>query len=241
MPIDRGRFGAVLGTAFQDYVGLILKGLPGVPSIYPETRYTDKGTEQVTCDWIAVDQDTAVMIECKRSAVNALAKVTADRSHIKRDLGIQHGVVDGVMKLFDTEHAIRQGCPGLEFLQGIRRFYGLLVVLDDFYLPNSPYVRQLVHEALQDRGAELEDRIQFAHIGGLEWLVNLLGHQGTSIAALIEAKIAAHTYVEMDFKNFAPDYATRNLPGVEITPWMPQFNTAYDEFIEQMLPKLRAS
>ena len=32
MPADQGRFGAVLGDAFQEYVGVILAGLPGLVS-----------------------------------------------------------------------------------------------------------------------------------------------------------------------------------------------------------------
>ena len=239
MPVDQARFGGVLGEAFQEYVGLILTSLSGIPSIHPETRYTDAGTSRVTCDWVIVDGDTAVLIECKRSAIRAKAKITGDRELIRKDLEVEHGVVDGVLKLSETEQAIRNRCEGLELFNSVRNFYGIVVVLDDFYMPNSPFVRGIINEALEERGAVLEDRIQFSHVGGMEWLANLLSHSGTSIAQIIEEKTSIPALVEMDLKNFVPDYAARVLPGEQIVPWVTQFNDVYAEFITEAIPPMQ--
>ena len=113
------------------------------------------------------------------------------------------------------------------------------MVLDDFYMPNSPFVREIVSEALIKRGAILEDRIQFSHVGGLEWLANLLRHPGTSISNVFEAKTATPEYMERDFKNFVPNYATQTLEDVEIDPWMPLFDDIYDEFKQGVVSRMQ--
>jgi len=239
IPLNQGRFGAVLGDAFEKYVGLILKGLPGVPQMFPETRYMYGRDEKVTCDWIILDKSTAVLIECKTSAINALAKVTGDRSHIKADLAVKHGIVDGILKILETEQAIRQCYPGLETFKDIQKFFGIVVVLDSFYMPNSPIIRQVLTEILNSRGASLEDRIQLTHIGGLEWLANVLTQQGVSIATVLESKVATTREAEMDLKNFIPEYASKHLPQKEVSPWMPQFEQVQSEFLSQTISRVK--
>lgn len=239
MPADQGRFGGVLGDAFQEYVGALFKGLPGVPHVYSETTYVNSGKKSVTCDWLLVDGDTCVMVECKRSAVSAMAKITGDRSLISSDLMVRHGFVDGVHKLFETEKAIRQRCKGLEAFKDVHTFYGVVVVLDDFYMPNSPIIREIVGEALAQKGAILEDRIQFSHVGGLEWVANMLSYPDTSIARLMEEKILHPSNVELDFKNFVPRYARQILPSEEVVQWTPLFDDAYEMTMKDVVNRLQ--
>ena len=85
----------------------------------------------------------------------------------------------------------------------------------------------------------MEDRIQFSHVGGMEWLANLLSHSGTSIAQVIEEKTSIPALAEMDLKNFVPDYAARVLPGEQIVPWVTQFNDVYSEFITEAIPPMQ--
>ena len=83
-------------------------------------------------------------------------------------------------------------------------------------MPNSPFVRELINEVLQDHGAV--DRIQFSVVCGMEWLANMLSHPGTFFAEVMEAKTEVPALAEMDLKNFVPDHATQILPVEQIIP-----------------------
>ena len=53
-------------------------------------------------------------------------------------------------------------------------------------------------------------------------------------------KTSSQDLAEMDLKNFVPDYATEALPGVQIMPWVPIFDQAYQNLIQQAIPMLQS-
>jgi len=216
-----------------------LKDLPGVPQLVPELTYGDQRSE-VTCEWIAVDKDVAILLECKTRALRALAKVTGDRDLIRDDLSRQHGVIDGIVKLKRVCEAIERHAPGLEELHNVTKVMGLLVTLDDFYQANWPYIRGIVDEVLAERGEKpCPSEFQMTHIGGLEWLAGLLRVPGTSIARVLEYKVADPTLRELEFKNFVPRVADTFVPGTRIDLSPPLHDEALDLFKGELTERFR--
>ncbi len=238
---DQGRFGNVLGLSFEIYVDRLLQDLPGVPLLIPQLTYGDRRTE-VTCEWIAVDKDVAILIECKTRALSALAKVTGDRHRIRKDLSREHGVVDGIIKLKRVRDAIESRAPGLEQLHHVTKVMGLLVTLDDFYLANSPYIRGIVDEILARRAQKAcPPEFQLTHVGGLEWLACLLSVPGTSIAQVLQFKVGDPTLGlrELDFKSFVPQAAERFIPGEKVNLLLPLHEKALDLFTGELADAFR--
>ena len=217
---DQSRFGNILGRAFELYVGKILEGVPGIPQLLPERGYHVDGEGSTTCEWIILDGDTAVLIECKTRALSALAKITGDRALVRKDLARPHGVVDGIKKLQSVKSAIERRAVGLEPFHNVSRIFALLVTLDDFYLPNSPFIRGIINEELSSQGQlPIPWEFQLLHVGGLEWLSNLLAKSNISIGYVMDKKVNHSTFREWDFKNFIPEIAAELAPGTSVGPW----------------------
>ena len=99
-----------------------------------------------------------------------------------------------------------------------------MVTLDDFYLPNSQMIKEMVAAAVGERDKAIGDNIQLAHVGGIEWLVGLLKHPSSSIAQVMRDKTSIASQAELDFKNFVDPYAIANFPGWQVDNWMPAFD-----------------
>ncbi|MBI2910127.1 MAG: hypothetical protein HYX92_21000 [Chloroflexi bacterium] len=236
---DQGRFGGILGRAFEIYVGDILRDLPGVPELLPEQSYEIDGQKNVSCEWMIVDGESAVLIECKTRCLSALAKITGDRERIRADLARQHGVADGIRKLQAVKSAIERGATGLEMLGGVSRVFCLLVTLDDFYLPNGPDIRSIIDEELEARGeGRLTWDVQITDAGGLEWLAALLAKPGVRIADVMKRKVDDVTFREWDWKNFVPE-VSEELCGGPVGPWLKIFDDVLEAFTGEMAEQFR--
>lgn len=237
---DQSRFGNILGRAFELYVGKILEGLPGVPQLLPEREYQLDGQVSTTCEWIILDDDTAVLVECKTRALNALAKITGDGASIRKDLARPHGVVDGIKKLQAVKSAIERRAVGLEPFHNVGRIFGLLVTLDDFYLPNSPFIRGIINEELSSQGQPpIPWEFQLLHVGGLEWLSSLLAKSNVSIGYIMDKKVNHTTFRDWDFKNFVPEIATELALGASVGSWHKVLEEALHLFTGELATQFR--
>lgn len=67
---------------------------------------------------------------------------------------IPRGLAKAVLQLHRVATAIKHREPGLEQLYQADTIVPVVVLLDHFYLANTPYVRELVAEQLKQEGVE---------------------------------------------------------------------------------------
>lgn len=176
----RGQFLTFLGDVFQEYVGRLLQPYYGPDELFAEIPY---GQGQKTVDWMLVEGETAILLECKSKRFTKVSKRVAARDDLARDLRL--AIVVGASQLFGTQQAILGRAQGLERFQHVRQVLPILVVSEPLYLANTPFLRQLVLDDLKSVGVENFD-FQIVSVPELEFVLPWRSH--SSISDLLSAK-----------------------------------------------------
>ncbi len=193
--LDRRGFLALIGRAFEAYVGRLLAGQSG--------KASGGGQGQ----WALQDGDAVLLVQCITRPFGALGRATGDRAHLRQDLARQGGVVDCVKRLQELAASSYAG----------RRVVGLVVALEDFYLANGPFIRGMVNEELAQQGRPaMDDSIQLAHVGGLEALCSLSRNAGVGLCALLAEKAGRPGLAGLELDAFARYMAARLMPGQSV-------------------------
>ncbi|MCH8061950.1 MAG: hypothetical protein IH861_05560 [Chloroflexi bacterium] len=186
--LDRPGYISLMGRAFKDYVGELLKGQPDLAG----------GSDGLP--WVLHNSDTAVVIETITRPFGALGRSTGDPKHLGQDLSRRGGVVDMVGKLsgfLDSPSELKAVIEG-------KRIVGVVIALEDFYLANGPMIKGIVDAQLDDRGTRHGMySLQLTHVGGLEALRALSSQSGKPIADLIALKVDNVEYNDVELDQFA--------------------------------------
>ncbi len=169
-----------LGDVFQEYVGRLLQPYYSPDELFAEMPY---GQGQKTVDWILVEGDTAILLECKSKRFTKVSKRVAARDDLARDLRL--AIVSGASQLLETQQAILGRAQGLERFQHVRQVLPILVVSEPLYLVNTPFLRELVRDDLKSAGVENFD-FQIVSVPELEFILPWRSH--SSISDLLSAK-----------------------------------------------------
>lgn len=122
-----------LGASFQKYVGEVLgRALKDTKMQYlPEEKYGKKGYTKDTVDWVLLDEEAAVFIECKSKRLSLGAKANlVSRDALLTDIG---KLADGVVQLYKTVLEYKADkYPSLRFNE-TRIIVPLVVTLENWF------------------------------------------------------------------------------------------------------------
>jgi len=128
-----GDFFNALGASFQNYIGETLKrGLSGTELKYQaEEKYGRKGKTKDTIDWVILDADAAVFLECKskRLSQNAKTKLVS-REALNSDIAILADAIRQAYKTIAEYQADRY--PSIRF-DPARKIYPVIVTLENWF------------------------------------------------------------------------------------------------------------
>ncbi len=144
----RNDFAATFGYVFEDYVGELLKAEYGPENVTPEPEYGGPGNKRGP-DWIVIDGDDLLVIECRTSRLSLKTKSLGDVEALQGEL--RRILVDTLAKFPDKISAL----PTTPLGQGVRQFntvYPLVVTLDRLE-PYELMVRS-IDEQLKKQGVE---------------------------------------------------------------------------------------
>jgi len=208
----KGRdFSGFFGYVFEDYVDRILTTLGPSYEIIPEKQYLHNG--RATCDRIIIKGNNAVLIECKTKRLGLKTKFTADKELLRDDLtdiekvGDKGNVVSAIRQLYRTEQDICTSCSGLEELhQKITgKMYPLVLVLDPYYLANTPYIKQIIAEELKKGDPPIKDyNWQILDARDLEPLCSLARQE--DFVDLIAKKFSSPELQVQDMNTFVDNF-----------------------------------
>ena len=214
--LDRPGYIGLMGRAFKEYVGELLKG-------QSELAGGSDGEP-----WVLYNSDTAVVIETITRPFGALGRSTGDPEHLDLDLSRTGGVVDTAKRIYEFLDD-----PGE--LSGViegRRIVGVVTALEDFYLANGPMIKGLVEERLNDQETHPGmSSLNLVHVSGLETLQALSGQSGKRIVDLIAIKVDNVEYNDLELDQFARQMALAYPEGGD-TKLVPQL---FDGVVEHHL------
>jgi hypothetical protein len=183
MEVDSARFPVAFGMAFETYVWELLATEYGTGELFAEQMYGGK-EEQKSTDWIVIESTVGTLVECKVARLTMETKVSADPDALRKDL--IKGVVQALTQLDRVMRHIRTRAPGLEPFYELTDLVPIVLVLDPFFLANTPLVRAIVQEELKANGVVPFD-YQILHVGQVEDALPLIKRRG--FANLLRAKM----------------------------------------------------
>ncbi|MGH9929700.1 MAG: hypothetical protein ACREA9_10820 [Pyrinomonadaceae bacterium] len=140
-------FSNYFGAVFEAYVGRVLQHCgksseliaeSGIREAYPQA----KGKAP---DWIVVEGNSAILVECKATRFSRAALLMGDESAINYSL---KQVIKGLRQLADFREACLARTTGLGILHGCKTFKAVLVTLEPLYLINSAPFRRYIDDEL---------------------------------------------------------------------------------------------
>ena len=146
-------FSTYFGFMFEAYIGRILQHTTTSTKLLSEedirrSYATEKGKAP---DWIIVEGDTAILIECKATRFSRAALATGRADAVNDSL---KQVLKGLRQLDHFRQACLAKKPGLEMLHGCKVFKPVLVSLEPLYLINSQLFRGYLDSELAAIGVK---------------------------------------------------------------------------------------
>lgn len=155
----------LIGKGFEGYVGEILRmnNKDSLFTIIQEIIYK-KGTNKncKSSDWIVVDNNTIIFIECKTKRLRNNSKnLLSVKDELQEDISIY---ADGVFQLYRSYSDYKNGLmPGLPFNDS-KVFIPILLIQDEFFL-NVPTIKdeiaRLTYKKLKDKQIDLSTFEEF--------------------------------------------------------------------------------
>ena len=83
---NQREFTSAFGKVFEQYVGQQLRVHFGETAVLPERKYKVGGKEWGGPDWVVIEGDCALLIECRASRLVLMGKVLADEALLAREV-----------------------------------------------------------------------------------------------------------------------------------------------------------
>jgi len=141
------QFAEYFGLLLQEYVGEILRNSVPTPALTSEEGVRSTYTDQrgPVPDWIVLEGNTAVLIECKATRFSRSALATGSKTAIDSSL---KQLLKGLGQAIRFKKACQRREPGLENLSGVGAFSIVFVSLEPLHLVNSYFFRQYIDQLL---------------------------------------------------------------------------------------------
>ncbi|MDP3555944.1 MAG: hypothetical protein Q8T03_01145 [Bacteroidota bacterium] len=141
-------FNNAFGNSFQNYVGEVLNYIVtnmavANTKILPESSYNKN--QNKTSDWIVVDKEAILFIECKTKRMRLDSKTEIDSTALEKDL---HKLASFVVQIYITYMDYASGKYELKYDPGLI-FVPLVVTLEDWFVAMNPTLKKIVHEEVE--------------------------------------------------------------------------------------------
>jgi len=218
---------------FERYVGLLLgqKYQIGI-SIFKELEY-EKGKNKCNAsDWIIIQDNKAILVECKTSGISLEAKSRAELETVQNDLKLR--VVRAIEQMINLVNDVNKKYKGLERLYSIKKFYYVVVTYDKIYLSSSFIIKGIIKEELAKKGITAPE-YEILSVDELEILIPFL--EDFNFDFLLDNKFKHKEWSELDFNEYMYDFLTKN--SLDTKKENEMLKNKCDKFFEEISPRLK--
>jgi hypothetical protein len=142
-------FPKYFGHVFEEYVGEILRHC--VPSSVlisgSSIRRTYSDKKGKAPDWVIIDGDAAILVECKAVGYPRKAVATGDEIRIDRTID---KIADGLVQMHEFKEACIRKELGLERFNACIEYKLLLITYEPVYLSNSVILREILEQKVSN-------------------------------------------------------------------------------------------
>lgn len=138
-----GNFGNSLGKQFQNYVGEVLeKSIQNIRfKFFKEQEYKEGKNRKDTVDWMVIDNNAMLFIECKAKRMNLPAKIELnDDRFIKAELDKMADFIKQVYKSIDDYKNNKY--PNIKYDKS-KKIFPVILTLEHWYLFGDKFLNEL--------------------------------------------------------------------------------------------------
>lgn len=216
---------------FENYVGKLLGFHYQRKQLLREFEYGTKKFPQKSPDWIIIEGDCAILIECKTSGITKEAKTWAELKKVQVDL--RKRAVRGIIQMEDFIADVKNGKVKNSALKSIKKFYPIILTYDRIFLSGTPVMRKLIKEELKGENKETEN-YQILGIDELENLIPIL--KKFSLSELLEIKKNNSEWSTYDFDSYTSYLIKDKDISIELENLM--LKEKFDSFFKEISPNL---
>lgn len=219
---------------FERYVGLLLQQKYKInESLFKEWQYKKGKNKCLTSDWIIIQNNIAILIECKTSGISLEAKSWAELEKIQYDLKLR--VVKAIEQMVDLVNNVRGNCRGLERLFSIKNFYYIVITYDKIFLSSSFIIRNMIKNELIKKDI-VAPIYEILSIDELENLIPFLND--FSLEFLLDNKFKNNEWEKIDFDNYMYYFLTDNNLNTKRENEL--LKDKSDRFFKEINPRLKS-
>lgn len=147
------------GIIFENYVCKVLQHSISTEKLISEKeiRKSYPSSKGKAVDWVIIDGDNVILIECKATRINRKTLTQDDEDTLKENL---KQVKNGLVQLHTFMSSCKTCKKGLEIFEGVTNFVPVLITFDSIYQANSQIARSYIDDLLYSDG-----------ISKFDWLV----------------------------------------------------------------------
>lgn len=147
-------FTEYFGHLFEAYAGEVLRYCTPGRGIVSEhdIRTFYSASKGKAPDWIVIEGDTAILVECKATYLKRLALVTGSESEIKLSL---RQITGGIQQLHEFIVACQLGMVRHPALEGCKNYFPVVLTYEPLHLINSTIFRDFLKEVVEAEAKEL--------------------------------------------------------------------------------------
>lgn len=201
---DKGRgnpFSQNFGLLFEEYIGRLLRWTFGEEKVHHEPIYGKP--EKAGPDWVVIDGDSAVLIECRTRTLTVETRALAEFATVRDD--VRKMFVETLLKYPGKIQDLKSGKTGLDF-SGIKRIVPLIVTYERVSF--EPVYREIARMEFEDAGKEWFGDYELMGSEDMELLS--AWHSFRPIPDLIEERKQRYTEHVTDMSDFLNTFGREN-------------------------------
>lgn len=143
----KSRFSDSFGIVFENYVGWILEESVDKGKIFLEKEIRETFPERLgpVPDFVILDDESAVLVECKSTKFSRSALDTGSEDYVIDSL---KQLIKGLKQLAKFRKACIDNHQSLSIFQKYKSFESVLLTIEPLYLINSILFREIIDEEL---------------------------------------------------------------------------------------------
>lgn len=204
---------------FEKYVGILLSEVPK-EKLISEFSYIQG---DLSPDWVILEDDAAILIECKTSGITKESKTSGDINLVQIDL--KKRVIHALEQLY----SFKNKCIKENTFKNISKYYYVVVTFDRIYLSGTPAIKDIIDKELSKK--EITIDYEILGIEELEILAPYIGK--VKLRDILDQR---KKETPSDFDVFFPKFLENNKIG-EIKNQI--LRNKFDSFIKEINPNFK--
>lgn len=203
-------FSTQFGPLFQEYVGYFLQDVRkynrNLGSIKPEMEYQYRDKRIKSADWLLIQTDSVIQTECKKLATSNKFRAGVSDGTDNDFNAVLNRFAGYVSDIYEKSTHIKQGILSLSSTI-VKEVFSVFVVLDDLYLVDSRFKKEITNRVAQNT-LEIPEDFRYHIVGCTEFEVLcefLKTHPGKNLRDLLRLKEEGQNYY-MEFGYFLEKY-----------------------------------